>query len=57
MNHNLFDHVNIRKECTYVPDGLDKDSDAACKAYEEIIEKVGGIAVSYTHLDVYKRQP
>lgn len=43
MNHNLFDHVNIRKECTYVPDGLDKDSDAACKAYEEIIEKVGGI--------------
>lgn len=43
MNHNLFDHVNIRKECTYVPNGLDKDSDAACKAYEEIIEKVGGI--------------
>ena len=43
MNHNLFDHVNIRKECTYVPDGLEKDSDAACKAYEEIIEKVGGI--------------
>ena len=22
MNTNLFDHVNIRKECTNVPDGL-----------------------------------
>lgn len=43
MNHNLFDHVNIKKECTYVPDGLEADSETACKKYDEIIEHVGGI--------------
>lgn len=43
MNHNLFDSVNIRKECTYVPDGLNEDSDAACREYEEIIARAGGI--------------
>ena len=43
MNHNLFDHVNIKKECTYVPDGLEADSETACKKYDEIIEQVGGI--------------
>lgn len=43
MNHNLFDHVNIKKECTYVPDGLEADSETACRKYDEIIEQVGGI--------------
>ena len=43
MNHNLFDHVNIRKECTYVPDGLEPDPQKACAAYEEIIRKSGGV--------------
>lgn len=43
MNHNLFDHVNIKKERTYVPDGLEKDSETACKKYDEIIDYVGGI--------------
>ena len=43
MNHNLFDHVNIKKECTYVPDGLEADSETACRKYDEIIEHVGGI--------------
>lgn len=43
MNHNLFDHVNIRKECTYVPDGLEKDSETACQKYDDIIARVGGI--------------
>lgn len=43
MNHNLFDHVNIRKECTFVPDGTEPDADKACGAHDAIIEKVGGI--------------
>lgn len=43
MNHNLFDHVNILKECTYVPDGLEPDPQKACAAYEEIIRKSGGV--------------
>lgn len=43
MNNNFFNHVNIRKECTFVPDGTEPDADKACGAYNETIEKVGGI--------------
>lgn len=42
MNYHLFDHVNIDKNNTYVPNGLEKDSSKACKEYNELIEKVGG---------------
>ena len=30
MNTNLFDHVNIDKNKTYVPDGLEQDAVKAC---------------------------
>lgn len=43
MNNNFFNHVNIRKECTFVPDGTEPDADKACGAYNETIKKVGGI--------------
>jgi glucosamine-6-phosphate deaminase len=43
MNKHLFDHVNINKERTFVPDGLEEDSEKACSEYEKIIEEVGGI--------------
>ncbi len=43
MNKNLFDRVNIRKECTYVPDGLTKDPAKECAEYDERIENLGGI--------------
>lgn len=43
MNTNLFDHVNIDKNNTYVPDGLEADSQKACDEYNAIIERVGGI--------------
>ena len=43
MNTNLFDHVNIDKNRTYVPNGLEEDSDKACADYNEIIRSVGGI--------------
>lgn len=45
MNHYLFDHVNINKEKTYVPNGLEEDSEKACREYNELIAKVGGIDV------------
>lgn len=45
MNENLFDHVNIDKTRTYVPDGQAADPDAACEAYEEIISRVGAADV------------
>ena len=43
MNTNLFDHVNIDKTHTFVPDGLEPDPEKACAAYEEIIRKSGGV--------------
>lgn len=43
MNTNLFDHVNIDKTRTFVPNGLEPDAEKACSEYDEIIEKAGGI--------------
>ncbi len=43
MNENFFNHINIRPENTFVPDGCAKNLDAACKAYDAHIEAVGGI--------------
>ncbi len=43
MHHNLFDHVNIDKTFTYVPDGTEEDPEAACLSYDRIIEETGGI--------------
>lgn len=45
MNHQLFDHINIDKNNTNVPDGLAADPAAACKAYECIIRDLGGIDI------------
>ena len=43
MNTNLFDHVNINKEKTHVPNGMAEDFDAECRRYDELIASVGGI--------------
>ncbi len=43
MNKNLFDHININKKFTYVPDGMAKDINAFCEQYERMIAAVGGI--------------
>lgn len=43
MNTHLFDHVNIDKSKTYVPNGLEPDSEKACAEYNQIIQKYGGI--------------
>ena len=43
MNTNLFDHINIDKNNTNVPDGLEADSEVACAKYNEIIANCGGI--------------
>lgn len=45
MNVNLFDHVDIDKAATHVPDGACEDADAACAAYEEAIEAAGGVDI------------
>ena len=43
MNTNLFDHVNIDKTRTFVPNGLEADSEKACSDYNQIIQDCGGI--------------
>jgi len=43
MNDNLFNHINIDKNNTYLPDGTVEDSEKACSEYDAIITKVGGI--------------
>jgi len=43
MDRHLFDHVNVPRENTHVPDGLAKDLGAYCERYEEMIREAGGI--------------
>jgi glucosamine-6-phosphate deaminase len=43
MNTHLFDHINIDKRNTHIPDGTAKDGGAECRHYEEAIRECGGI--------------
>ena len=43
MNDNLFDHVDIDKSKTYVPNGCAEDLDTEGEAYDELIKSLGGI--------------
>ncbi|HJC56669.1 MAG TPA: glucosamine-6-phosphate deaminase [Candidatus Eisenbergiella intestinipullorum] len=43
MNENLFSHVNIRRERTHLPNGMEPDSEKACAEYNAVIASVGGI--------------
>ncbi|MBQ8802631.1 MAG: glucosamine-6-phosphate deaminase [Tyzzerella sp.] len=43
MNDNLFDHVNIDKERTNVPNGMAEDPEGECVRYEALIKELGGV--------------
>lgn len=43
MNDNLFDHVNIDKSRTFVPNGKAEDLVAEGAAYDKRIKELGGI--------------
>ncbi|MBO7209352.1 MAG: glucosamine-6-phosphate deaminase [Clostridia bacterium] len=45
MNEQLFNHINIDKEKTFVPNGEAKDSDLECKQYEEKLAQYGGVDI------------
>lgn len=45
MNDKLFNHVNIDKANTNVPDGTKEDGEAECARYEELIKSLGGIDI------------
>lgn len=43
MNTKLFNHINIDKKNTYVPNGMAKNLEEECKSYDERIVNLGGI--------------
>ena len=43
MNSHLFDHVNIDKANTNVPNGMEPDAEKECERYEKLIDDLGGI--------------
>ncbi|MCQ2436502.1 MAG: glucosamine-6-phosphate deaminase [Clostridia bacterium] len=45
MNKNLFDHVNIGKNNTHVPNGLAKDPEKEGKEYDDMIASLGGVDI------------
>ena len=45
MNANLFNHVNIKKENTFIPNGLAKDIQEETNNYDKKIDELGGIDI------------
>ncbi|WP_040209965.1 glucosamine-6-phosphate deaminase [Clostridium polynesiense] len=45
MNDKLFNHININKANTYVPNGLAENIEEECRNYDKRIEKLGGIDI------------
>lgn len=45
MNTNLFNHVNIDKARTFVPNGLAENLQEECESYDRKIKELGGIDV------------
>lgn len=43
MEENFFNHINVDRRFTFIPDGLAPDIEAHCAWYEEEIRKAGGI--------------
>ena len=43
MYDNLFSHIDIPMENTFIPNGMASNGEAECLAYENAIEKAGGI--------------
>ncbi len=43
MNEKLFNHINIDKARTYVPNGVAEDVEKECRDYDKRIQELGGI--------------
>lgn len=42
MDHYFFDHINIDKSATHVPNGIARDIEAECRQYDNLAIKLGG---------------
>ncbi len=45
MDHELFNHINISKDNTQVPNGKAANLDQFCKEYDEKIDQSGGVDI------------
>ena len=45
MDTNLFDHINIDKANTNVPDGTAANLHAECERYEQVVASMGGVDI------------
>ena len=45
MNDKLFNHINIDKANTFVPNGEAEDPVEECKRYEKMLDEVGGVDI------------
>lgn len=52
MNDNLFNHINIKKENTYVPNGCAADLVEEGHRYDKLIEDLGGIDIQLLGIGV-----
>lgn len=43
MDKHFFSHINIKKENTNLPNGLEKDAKKECNRYNQVIRDLGGI--------------
>ncbi|MCK5128735.1 MAG: glucosamine-6-phosphate deaminase [Clostridiales bacterium] len=43
MDNNFFDHIDIERNNTYLPDGMAIDFSKECKDYDQLIDDLGGI--------------
>jgi glucosamine-6-phosphate deaminase len=43
MHKNFFDSVNVQPDRIHVPDGANLDAESACREYDAVIRRVGGI--------------
>ncbi len=52
MNDKLFNHININKERTFVPNGIAEDIEEEAKNYDKRIDELGGIDVQILGIGV-----
>ncbi len=43
MQKHFFEHINIRPDHIFVPDGANPDAETVCREYDQIIQRHGGI--------------
>ncbi len=43
MRQHFFDHINISPENTHIPDGMEEDSEKACRDYSNMLHRLGSV--------------